>query len=61
VNVPKDVYFGVWYFICYLLISKHYFSFLDLLLLIVTKSYLSQQSQHQHLLMIWRNAMNIVG
>jgi hypothetical protein len=21
VNVPKDVYFGVWYFICYLFLS----------------------------------------
>jgi hypothetical protein len=37
------------------------FRFVDGILLVVTKYYLSQQSQHQHILMIWKNVENIVG
>jgi hypothetical protein len=64
VNVPKDVYFGVWYFIYYLSLCIdikiqnnnycnvyfYFISFLPMSLLIVTLCYLFQHYQHQHLL-----------
>jgi hypothetical protein len=57
VNIPKDVYFGIWYFIYiyfYFFIWYFiYFRLVDIELLIVTKYYLSQQSQHQHFLTSW--------
>jgi hypothetical protein len=38
-----------------------FFRFIQNSLILVTKYYLFQQSQHQHLLMIWKNVMNILG
>jgi hypothetical protein len=59
------VYFGVWYSNYYLFSFIHFqlflfFRFIHFLPLIATEYYLFQQSQYQHLLMIWKNAMNIL-
>jgi hypothetical protein len=44
-----------------LIIIFIYFRFVHVLFTVAIKYFLSQQSQHQHLLMIWKNAKNTLG